>query len=736
MTVDVSTRVRGGVGESVRRPDGAAKATGAFSYVGDLSAGTMLWGATRRVYVPHARILAIDVTPALEMEGVAAVLTLDDVPGFKYQGQIEQDQPVLADGVIRYWGEAVALVAAETRNQARAAAAAITVELEELEPATNLEEAVERGEVFREMRIRRGDEDAQGSVVVEGYYETPNIDQAPLGTEAGLAVPDGTGGLDLYPPSQWIHVDHEQLIRCLGLEPEQLRVHPAGLGGAFGSREDLSLHTHVCMLALRTGRPVKMVYARDESFVGHVKRHSAHMWYRHEAEPDGTLVRIDAKLVLDGGAYANTSEAVIANAVYFAAGPYRCPNVFVEGFAVRTNNPPTGAMRGFGANQVCFAHETQMDKLAQALGLDPLELRLKNAIGPGDVLATTGQRIVDPLPTEEVIRSVMSIPLPDAGSDRLPGGTGLTTPASQVMRGVGYAVGIKNLAFSEGFDDYADARVELTAHGARVHTAAAEVGQGMITILGQIARSVLGIERVEVVWTDTSRIGSAGSTSASRQTQMTGGAVERAARSARALALEKVGGDEMDDEGVRRNGRLVATWDELCADGPIVADVRHRHVPTDQPDENGQGNVHVDFCVAAHRAVVDVDPALGLVRVVRIDTAQDVGRALNPVQVIGQIEGGIAQGFGMALMEEVILDNGVIKNPTFTDYLLPTIEDMPPVEAVIVEQPSSWGPFGAKGFSELPSISSAAAVAAAVRAATGKPVTRLPIHPEDIAEFE
>ncbi len=735
MTARTSRRVSGGVGESIRRPDGAAKVSGAFAYVGDLSAKTMLWGATHRVFAPRARIISIDVTPALDMEGVVAVLTQSDVPGFKYQGQIVQDQPVLAEGEIRFWGEAVALVAAETRDQARAAAAAIGVEVEPLTPATNLEEAVELGEIFREMRVRRGDHEAHGAVVVEGYYETPNIDQAPLGTEAGLAVPDGSGGVDLYPPSQWIHVDHEQLVRCLGLESDQLRVHPTGLGGAFGSREDLSLHTHLCMLALRTGRPVKMVYGRDESFVGHVKRHSAHMWYRHEADPDGTLVRVDAKLVLDGGAYANTSEAVIANAVYFAAGPYRCPNVFVEGYAVRTNNPPTGAMRGFGANQVCFAYEAQMDRLAAALDMDPLELRLKNAIGPGDVLATTGQRIVDPLPTEEVIRSVMSIPLPDEDTDRRPGGTGLTTPASAVVRGIGYAVGVKNLAFSEAFDDYADARVELTPDGARVHTAAAEVGQGMITILAQIARSVLGLERVEIAWDDTSQIGSAGSSSASRQTQMTGGAVEHAARRARAAALERVGGDEMDDEGVWRNGRLVATWPELCAGGPVVGEIRYRHAPTEEPDENGQGDVHVDFCVAAHRAVVDVDPVLGLVRVVRIDTAQDVGKALNPMQVIGQIEGGIAQGFGMALMEEVILDNGVIKNPTFTDYLLPTIEDMPPVEAVVLEQPSSWGPFGAKGFSELPSISSAAAVAAAVRVATGKPVTRLPIHPEDIAEI-
>ncbi|NIA25934.1 MAG: molybdopterin-dependent oxidoreductase, partial [Gammaproteobacteria bacterium] len=723
-------RVRGGVGESVRRPDGVPKVTGRFAYVGDLHAEGMLWGATRRVYVPHGRITRIDITPALAMPGVQAVLTQDDVPGFKYQGQIIPDQPVLAEREVRYWGEPIVLVAAESRETARAAADIVIVDVEPLEPLTSLEEALDRGEVYRHMTVRRGDADAHGTVVVEGYYETPNVDQAPLGTEAGVAIPDGSGGVDLYPPSQWIHVDHEQLVRCLALEPEQVRVHPTGLGGAFGSREDLSLHTHLCMLALRTGRPVKMVYSRFESFAGHVKRHSAHMWYRHESDEDGNLVRVDAKLILDGGAYANTTNAVLANAVYFTVGPYRCPNTFVEAYAVRTNNPPSGAMRGFGANQVCFAHEAQMDRLAAALSMDPLDLRLQNALKPGDHLATTGQEITEPLPTAEVLRSVMAIPLPDDDSTRLPGRSGLTSPPSALVRGVGYAIGIKNLAFSEGFDDYADARVELTAEGARVHTAASEVGQGMVTVLMQIARSVLTMEQVEVVWDDTAHIGSAGSTSASRQTQMAGGAVQQAALKARSAALERVRGDDLDDEGVWRDGRLVATWAELCESGPIIGEARFRHPDTDEPDENGQGNIHVDFCVAAHRAIVDVDTELGLVRVVRIDTAQDVGRALNPVQVIGQIEGGTAQGFGMALLEEVILDKGVVKNPTFTDYLLPTIEDVPPMEVVVVEQPSTWGPFGAKGFAELPAISSTPAVVAAIRAATGREINRVPVHPE------
>jgi xanthine dehydrogenase D subunit len=728
--------VRGGVGETIARPDAVPKVTGTFDFLGDMAAEGMLWGATRRCYVPHGRITRLDIAPALAMRGVHAVLTVDDVPGHRYQGQHITDQPVLAEGVVRHWGEAVAVVAADDPETARRAAAAIVVEVDELEPLTDVEEALRRGEIYRHVPVRRGDPEARGEVVVEGTYETATQDPAPLGNEAGLAVPDGSGGLDLWGPTQWTHVDLRQLTACLALADDQLRVHPGRLGGAFGGREDLSLQTHIGMLALRTGRPVKMVYDRSESFAGHVKRHAARMHYRHEADRDGTLVRVTAQVLLDGGAYEMTSAAVIGNATFFAVGAYRCPNVTVDGYALRTNNPPAGAMRGFGAPQVCFGAESQMDRLAAALGMDPIELRLRNALGQGDRLATSGQQIEHPLPTREVIRSLTAIPLPETeiGDDvrHLPGGSGLTTPPSRVVRGVGYAVGIKNLQFSEGFDDYAEARVELTPAGAIVGTAAIEVGQGLQTILEQIARSTLGMNRVTLTFDHTGRIGSAGSTSASRQTQMSGGAVLEAARVVRAQALERAGGDDLDDEGVWRAGELVASLADLCADGPLAEHVRYRHRGTDEPDAKGQGEVHVDYCVAAHRAVVDVDPDLGLVRVVEIAIAQDVGRALNPQQLHGQIEGGIAQGMGHAIMEEVVVDRGVVRNPNFTDYLLPTCLDAPDVEAVLVEEPSPWGPFGAKGMAELPTVSAAPAVAAAIRQATGRQLTRVPIRPQDI----
>lgn len=728
--------VRGGIGDSVRRPDGEPKVRGNFAYASDLSAPDMLWGATLRSPHAHARLVRLDLGPAWAFDGVRAVLAQDDVPGKPLFGQEEQDQPVFCDGTARYWGEPVAVVAAEDEEIARLAAEAIIAEWEPLEPVTDPEHAAASGSIYRDMTIRRGDTDATGLVVVEGFYETATQDQAPLGPEAGFAIPDDTGGLDLYATSQWIHIDHSQIVACLAMEADQIRCHPTGIGGAFGAREDISLHIHVAMLALATGRPVKMVYDRSESFVGHVKRHPAKMWYRHEANPDGTLVKVTTRLILDGGSYAHTSRAVLANGAFFAVGPYRCDNVLVEAAVTRTNNPPAGAMRGFGAVQMCFGYEMQMDRLAEALGMDPLALRRLNALASGDAMSTSGQIIEGSLPTLAVIDALASIPLPEPsdGADPrvLPGGTGLTTPPSAVVRGVGYAVSLKNLAFSEAFDDFTEARVVMTSEGVEVQTAAIEVGQGLVTVCQQIARTILGTERVAVVWADTSQIGSAGSTSASRQTQMTGGAVHAACTALRDRLIAEHGGDELRDDGVYRGGSRVASLDEICTDGPVEEHARFRHPETFKPDENGQGDVHAGFVVAAHRAVVDVDPELGLVRVVSVDTAQDVGKALNPQAITGQLEGGIMMGTGFAVMEHLVIRDGVILNPTFTDYLIPTFMDAPDVQTRIIEEGDHWGPFGAKGIGESPTISSTPAIVSAIHAATGRTLTRVPVLPEDI----
>ncbi len=738
MTTRVRTgEVRGGVGESTSRSDGIPKTDGTYTYSSDLHMDRMLFGATLRSPHPKARITKLDIGPAVAMTGVHAVLAGDDVPGRNAFGLETADQPILATDLVEYWGQAVALVAADDPEIARRAVEAIGIEYEVLEPLTDPEDADARDSVFHRARCRRGRQDVSGAVVVEGYYEVGMQDQAPLGTESGLAIPDGQGGVDLHIATQWTHVDRDQIVAGLGVEEDAVRVHHAGVGGAFGAREDVSLQIHLCLLALYTGRPVKMEYSRAESFVGHVHRHPARLWMRHEADHDGTLRRIEARIIIDGGAFRSTSDSVVGNAVYHAAGPYRCDSVSVDGVAVRTNNPPCGAMRGFGAVQACFGHEAQMDKLADALGMDRVELRIKNALRRGDPMATSGQVIDTSAPVIEILEKLRDMPLPPANrSDDprlLPGGTGLTTSRPMVRRGVGYAVGLKNLCFSAGFDDYSEARVAITPFGVEVHTAAVEVGQGLGMACAQIARTVLGIEDVVVYYDDTSQIGSAGSTSASRQTQMTGGAVMEAARMAREIALQRGGGDELDGEGVWKDGILVTPMEDLVGRENIEYHTRFHHPETYAPDENGQGDLHVDFAFAAHRAVVDVDRELGLFRVVQVDTVQDVGFMINPRSVVGQIEGGTMQGIGLATLEEIVVEEGVIMNPTFTDYLLPTFLDAPPIEIEVIEEPSSFGPFGAKGVGEPPTVSSTAAVVAAIRDATGLELNRTPVRPEHVA---
>jgi len=720
-----ATRLRAPrIGESAIRPDAPPKVQGRFAFGNDLFAEGMVLGATRRSPHAHARILSIDIGPALTIPGVRAVITHADVPGHATYGLEHADQPVFASDVVRYVGEPLAAVAADHPDIARRAAAAIAIEFESLPPLVDCDAAADAepihpdGNVFREMRIRHGDVEAVGDVVVEGEYEIGMQDQAFLGCESGLAIPDDDGlGVELFVSTQFLHADRDQTAACLGIDPARLRASVAGVGGAFGGREDLSLHVHVCLLALRTGRPVKMEYRRDESFVGHVHRHPARLRYRHHANADGTLVKVEARIVLDGGAYASTSAAVLANACCFSAGPYRVPNAVVHGLAVRTNNPPCGAMRGFGNVQACFAHEAQMDKLAAVLAIDPVDLRLRNALATGDRIITN-QVITGAAPVSEVIRACADVPLPpddEPSPMARPGGAGRTAAgeSGRIARGVGFAVSIKNLMFSESFDDSSTARVVVERGVVTIHCACAEVGQGFVTVAQQIAREVLDIDDVVLAPADTT-IGSAGSTSASRQTMMSGGAVEGACRLVRAAM------DADRDAG------------QVC-DGPYDATYEHHHAPTTGLDDDGQGDAHVAFAFAAHRAVVDVDLDLGLVKVVEIATAQDVGRVLNPLQALGQVEGGIAQGVGLAVMEELIVRDGHILNASFTDYLLPTTLDMPVVRVgALIEQPEPNAPFGAKGIGEPPCISSTAAVAAAIRNATGRPVSRVPVRPQDL----
>ncbi len=766
--LDQSRRVGGGrLGDSPARPDGMIKAQGSFAFSSDLPIDGAAWGATLRSPHPYARIVAIDTAPALAIPGVSAVLTAEDVPGKLTYGLISADQPVFATEFVRYVGEPIAAVAADHPETCRRALAAIAVTYEVLDPLLDVNAAIDGshppihpdGNIFRHQVIRCGDVDATGDVVVEGTYEIGMQDQAFLGLEAAMAVPDDDGlGVELYIATQWLHEDRKQVAACLGLPEEKVRLVLGGVGGAFGAREDISLQVHTCLLALRLGRPVRLAYTRAESFLGHVHRHPAAIWMRHHATADGRIVKIDARFVLDGGAYASTSHAVLLNAITQAQGPYKCPNAFVEGWAIRTNHLPCGAMRGFGVVQACFAHEGQMDKLAAACGLDPLEVRLRNAMETGDRLIT-GQVVESVAPVARCIRETAALPMPvtpigvapDVAEAidpmRLPGGAGLTADVGHVYRGVGYGVAIKNLMYSEGFDDYSTARCQLADGVATLKFATSEVGQGFVTIAQQIARTVLGVDVVVLDTIDT-QIGSAGSTSASRQTWMSGGAVDAACRAVRERLFEHVGAANGIDplrfvidgaDVVDSMGNLRVPVADATVGLHLDETVEYHHRPTEDLDDDGQGNCHMAFAFVAHRAVVDVDPELGLVKVVQVATAQDVGRALNPLSVLGQIEGGISQGLGLAVMEEIVQIDGRIRNASFTDYLLPTFLDMPDVVATLIEEPDPQAPLGAKGVGEPPCISVTPAIAAAIRDAllqhdgVGKPINRVPVRPADIA---
>ncbi|MER5182961.1 molybdopterin cofactor-binding domain-containing protein [Streptomyces sp. NPDC002896] len=791
------SRTSGGIGESTLRPDGTLKVTGEFAYSSDMWHEDMLWGHILRSTVAHAEIVSIDTSEALAQPGVYAVMTYDDLPtDVRNYGLEIQDTPVLANGRVRHHGEPVAIVAADHPETARRAAAKIKVEYRELPVVTDEASATapdapllhpERDDlpqapptssgaggtpipphaphpnIVHRQPIVRGDVEAargRADVIVEGEYVFGMQDQAFLGPESGLAVPAEDGGVDLYIATQWLHADLRQIAPVLGLPEDKVRMTLAGVGGAFGGREDLSMQIHACLLALRTGKPVKIVYNRFESFFGHVHRHPARLYYEHGATRDGKLTHIKARIVLDGGAYASSSPAVVGNAASLGAGPYVIDNVDIETIALYTNNPPCGAMRGFGAVQACFAYEAQMDKLAAKLGMDPVEFRQLNAMEQGSVMPT-GQRVDSPAPVAELLRRVKAMPLPPErqwetteGADvrQLPGGLSNTTHGEGVVRGVGYAVGIKNIGFSEGFDDYSTARVRMEVVGgeavAVVHTAMAEVGQGGVTVHAQIARTELGVTQVTIQPADT-QVGSAGSTSASRQTYVTGGAVKNACELVREKVLEigrrKFGSyhpawatAELLLEGgkvVTDGGEALADLADVLEDEAVEVEEVWRHRPTEPFDlRTGQGNGHVQYSFAAHRAVVEVDTELGLVKVIELACAQDVGKALNPLSVVGQIQGGTTQGLGMAVMEEILVDprTAKVRNPSFTDYLIPTILDTPTIPVDVLELADDHAPYGLRGVGEAPTLSSTPAVLAAIRAATGLALDRTPVRPEHL----
>jgi len=716
------------IGQSVTRSDVLDKVTGKMLFPGDLYMEGMLYAKVLWSGRPHARILSVDVTEAEKVPGVVAILTADDVPCNEY-GLIFKDQPALNKDKVRSVMDNLAIVVAEDERTARRARDLIKVEYEDLPVLTDPRQAVKEGAVLvhedREdnilvyHKIRKGDMEkgfAEADVIVEGEYFTPHAEHAYLQPEAGLGYIDDEGRIVVHTAGQWAHDDRHQIAHILQLPEDQVHVIYTPAGGAFGGREDMSVQ-HLLALAawhldkLGVRRPVKMVWDRKESFRGHHKRHPFYIKYKTGATKDGRLTAVEIELVADAGAYASSSSAVLANAVTFATGPYEVPNVKVDGYAVYTNNLPAGAMRAFGAPQAIFGSEMQMARLAEALNMDPVLLRMKNVLGEGSILAT--QTVV---PQGVGIRQTLVEVAEEAGwTDKGP--PQIPNSKSQipnVRHGVGVACGWKNVGYSLGFPEQATAIAELYGdeeiEKAVIKIGAAEVGQGVMTILGQIAAETLGIpyEQVEVVNDDTSVVPGAGSASASRHSFMSGNAVKF-------VCLE-----------------ALKAWQE--GQRPVVVQRQYRPPRTTPFDpETGECFPHFSYGYATQIAEVDVDMETGEVKLTKVYAAQDVGKALNPQLIEGQVEGGVVQAQGWTLLEDFIQQDGYLRTRSLADYLIPTVYDVPDdIVPVIIEVADPHGPYGARGVGEMTMMLLAPAILDAIHDATGIWFDRIPVKAEDV----
>lgn len=702
------------VGASLARPDARDKVMGAARYPADLIRPQMLHAAAVFAHRPHARIIAIDAEPARAMAGVRAVLTAADVPYNRF-GLIEADQPLLCEDLVRFAGDRVALVVAKSAVIARAAAAAVLVQYEDLPVISDPREAckpgsarvhADRDNVLLHQKIRKGNAEsalAEAEVIVEGTFTTGFQEHAYLAPDAGIAYWEGEN-LVLETAGQWLHEDRRQIATMLAISEENLVVRYAKIGGAFGGREDLSLPPLVALAAWKLREPVAMAWTREESIIGHHKRHPFFITTTWGANRDGTIVGIRTDLVADGGAYASTSVEVLKCSAIFSNGPYDVRNIAIDARVAYTNNVPCGAFRGFGAPQAHFAVESMVTRLAHALKMEPDELRRRNMYTEGS-LESTGHPVPKGVSASEVLERAIEETRTRFGALRRSG----EDPA--LRRGRGIACGIKNVGYSFGFPEQATATVELdivggALRGATVRVGAADVGQGTHLILRQIAAETLelSLEAVRTVTDDSAQAPNAGSASASRMTLMGGRAVKDAA------------------EEARRKWRL--------GEG-AQATVQYRPPRTTPLDlQTGDGVPNYCYGYAAQAVDVEVDMRTGIVRVLRVISVHDVGRAINRQQVEGQIEGCLAQAVGYALTENFIVREGKMLTPHFSSYLLPTTLDMPTeVYPIILESADPNGPFGARGVAEMPLVPFAAAVAIAIHDATGAWLSDLPMTP-------
>ncbi|MFQ5921872.1 MAG: xanthine dehydrogenase family protein molybdopterin-binding subunit [Anaerolineales bacterium] len=729
------------IGESVSRVDALGKVTGEALFPGDIDMPHQAYMKILFAGRPHAIIRGLDTSAAESLEGVLGVFTAKDVPVNEY-GLLLNDQPVLCGPGsgkphavrVRFVGDQVALVVAETEEIAAEATNLIEVEFDDLPIVTDPEQAMQQGapllhpdresNIFHHNRIRKGDVEAgfaEAAVVIESEYRTPAQEHAYLQPEAGLAYIDDEGRVTVEVAGQWTHEDQEQIAHALDLPVDKVRVKYAAVGGAFGGREDMSVPIVLALAAWRLhqrgiDRPVKIIWSREESILGHHKRHPFVIRAKWGAKRDGTLLAAEVQVIQDGGAYACTSTKVLGNATLMCTGPYEIPNVKVDAYSVYTNHMPGGAFRGFGGPQATFAAEVHIGKLAEALGMDPVEIRKRNVFREGSLLS-----VGTPLPAGVSLEHVMEACAQRAGWMRTqkgwkkPSQRRLGEPSEvHLRRGIGFSCAFKNVGYSYGFPEHCWATVEL--HGGAeierviLYHAGADVGQGSHTAMSHMAAQALGVplEKVELIVSDTGTSGSSGSASASRMTFMAGNSIRGAAK----LALEKWRDEER----------------------PVSATYNYRPPKTTPFDpETGKSEPNFAYGYVAEAATVELDIETGHVRILDVVCADDVGRAINPQQIRGQIEGAIVQAAGHTILENFQQEGGYVETSLLSTYLIPTVLDVPDrVDGVILEYPDPIGPWGARGMAEMPYLPLPAAVIAAVRDAVGIWFDDFPLTPERV----
>ncbi len=768
-----STEIYSHVGQPAIRPDALAKVCGSAIFSDDLSFPGMLYARVLRAGLPSAILRAIDTSAAKALPGVKAVLTAADLPAARHHGLYYQDWPVLVglDDRIRYQGDALALVAAETQAIADQALTLIKVQMDERPVVSTPQQALrpgaeklhEHGNLLKHIQVRKGSV-AEGftaaDAIVERTYATPFAEHFFMEPECSIAVPLFEGGTresgsqppskyEIYTGSQIPYADRQQVAAALGLPETSVRVRGQRTGGGFGGKEDIAGQIHAALLAQATGCPVKLLFTRRESLLVHPKRHATTIRVKLGAHSDGTLLAAETELFGDTGAYASLGDKVMTRATTHSAGPYIIPNVSSDCYATYTNNPPAGAFRGFGVMQACFAIESAMDDLAAHLGLDPLALRLKNALRAGSE-TNTGQLL------DASVGLVACLEAIQAEWQRL----GLHEPfkpeafkedGRDYIKVWGLACGYKNTGLGVGADDFSGAEVKLLPGGRlQVGTAAAEIGQGMVATLQIIAAEVLHLPlfMINVFVMDTDLTLDGGPTTASRQTFVSGNAVRLAALEMRerlfrkaaqlwGLELDQVapGAIQIDQGGIHHGSRTLTLAELYQHLNPEERSAKHiYHAPETERVEDGH-KIHIAFSFAAQAVELRIDKSNGNLKVLRVLTANDSGRVLNPLGYEAQVQGGVVMGIGAGLIEEFKVEEGVIWSDRAARYPTPRMQDTPEMVNLIVEEPMPEGPFGAKGIGELVSIPTPPAIANAVYHATGLRVTHLPIRPADLTEW-